>query len=148
MTSDQIRQARTADATVTVLDRGSPLANRQVTVAQRSHKFLFGCIGFDIVRLANGELGEPESGPGTGARSLGERWAHPMDHPLTPSSMSRATSCPRQRETGQQAAIAWGDAPGDSQAVATIAAIRPWCGLSPKTVTRGGYLPLEQAGRL
>jgi endo-1,4-beta-xylanase len=72
MTSDQIRQVRTADATVTVLAGGAPLANRQVTVAQRSHKFLFGCIGFDMVRLANGELATPQSGPGGGAGSLGE----------------------------------------------------------------------------
>jgi hypothetical protein len=35
-----IKQHRTADATV--IAGGAPLANRQVTLAQRSHKFLFG----------------------------------------------------------------------------------------------------------
>ena len=73
MTSDQlIRQHRTADATVTVLAGGAPLANRQVTVAQRSHKFLFGCIGFDMIPLANGERAVPQSGARGGVGSLGE----------------------------------------------------------------------------
>ena len=67
-----IKQHRTADATVTVIDSGVPLANRQVTVAQRSHKFLFGCIGFDMIRLANGEPPVPQSGAEGGLVSLGE----------------------------------------------------------------------------
>jgi endo-1,4-beta-xylanase len=52
-----IKQHRTADATVTVLgeDR-EPLAHLEVVVAQRNHKFLFGCTGFDVVPLANDEL--------------------------------------------------------------------------------------------
>ena len=61
MTADQlIRQHRTADATVTVLAGGLPLANRRVTVAQRSHKFLFGANAFDLVRLANDEVAGEE----------------------------------------------------------------------------------------
>jgi hypothetical protein len=36
-----IKQHRTADATVTVSAGGTPLADRQVVVAQRSHAFLF-----------------------------------------------------------------------------------------------------------
>jgi endo-1,4-beta-xylanase len=67
-----IKQHRTADATVTVTAGGAPLANRSVTVAQRSHKFLFGCIGFDIIRLANGESAVPQSGAESGLGSLGE----------------------------------------------------------------------------
>ncbi|HEX7496084.1 MAG TPA: hypothetical protein VF349_05580, partial [Candidatus Limnocylindrales bacterium] len=67
-----IKEHRTADATVSVIDGGAPVANRQVTVAQRSHKFLFGCIGFDMIRLANGELAVPQSGAEGGLVSLGE----------------------------------------------------------------------------
>jgi len=57
MTPDElIRQHRTADATVTVLAGGTPIANATVTVAQRSHKFLFGSTGFAFIPLANGEV--------------------------------------------------------------------------------------------
>jgi endo-1,4-beta-xylanase len=38
----QIRQHRTAHATVTLTHNGSPLAGQSVVVAQKSHKFLFG----------------------------------------------------------------------------------------------------------
>lgn len=57
----RITQTRTADATVTVMIDGVPLANREVTVAQRSHQFLFGCIGFDLIPYANSEL-VPQAG--------------------------------------------------------------------------------------
>lgn len=61
VSSDQvdarIKEHRTADATVTVLGQdGTPLANQEVVVAQRSHKFLFGCTGFRGIPLANDEL--------------------------------------------------------------------------------------------
>jgi endo-1,4-beta-xylanase len=50
---------RTAEATLTVRGPdGAPLADAEVTVAQVRHRFLFGCIGFDLVPLANGEAGE------------------------------------------------------------------------------------------
>jgi GH35 family endo-1,4-beta-xylanase len=40
----RIRQHRTAEVTLTVIDRsGKPAANTSVTVAQQRHKFLFGC---------------------------------------------------------------------------------------------------------
>ena len=40
---DTTYRHRTADATVTVLrPDGAPLADTEVTVAQRSHQFLFG----------------------------------------------------------------------------------------------------------
>ncbi|NES16176.1 MULTISPECIES: endo-1,4-beta-xylanase [Micromonospora] len=45
---------RTAEATVTVTRDGRPLAGQEVTVAQRDHDFLFGCIGFEFIDLANG----------------------------------------------------------------------------------------------
>jgi endo-1,4-beta-xylanase len=45
---------RTAEATVTVTRDGRPLAGQEVTVAQRDHGFLFGCIGFEFIDLANG----------------------------------------------------------------------------------------------
>lgn len=47
---------RRCSAQVTVRGAdGRPLANTQVTVAQRKHKFLFGCIGFEFIELVNGE---------------------------------------------------------------------------------------------
>jgi endo-1,4-beta-xylanase len=55
-TDAQIRRHRAADATVTILGPDGPLANRAVTVAQRSHAFRFGCTGFEAIELANGEL--------------------------------------------------------------------------------------------
>lgn len=52
-----IPQHRVADTTLTVLDpSGRPIANRDVTVAQTNHKFLFGCTGFHVIALANDEL--------------------------------------------------------------------------------------------
>jgi GH35 family endo-1,4-beta-xylanase len=57
---DLIKQNRTADATVTVTAGGAPLADRQVTVAQTNHKFLFGSIGFPFIPLANGEVQDDE----------------------------------------------------------------------------------------
>lgn len=52
-----IKKYRTADVTLTVRrPDGTPLAHHAVTVAQQRHKFHFGCTGFDIIPLANGEL--------------------------------------------------------------------------------------------
>jgi endo-1,4-beta-xylanase len=45
---------RSAEATVTVTRDGRPVAGQAVTVAQRDHSFLFGCIGFEFIDLANG----------------------------------------------------------------------------------------------
>ncbi|MBN1171207.1 MAG: endo-1,4-beta-xylanase [Micromonosporaceae bacterium] len=46
---------RTAQATVTLTLDGAPLADREIRVAQRSHQFLFGCTGFELIGLANGD---------------------------------------------------------------------------------------------
>ena len=55
--ADQIRRHRAAEATVTVVDEaGAPLADQEVVVAQRRHRFRFGGTDFDLVDLANGEL--------------------------------------------------------------------------------------------
>jgi GH35 family endo-1,4-beta-xylanase len=52
---------RRADATVTLHGPdGAPLAGRDVVVRQTRHAFLFGCIGFDLVDLANGTSQDPE----------------------------------------------------------------------------------------
>lgn len=52
-----IKEHRTADVTLSLCRKdGSPLANQKVQVAQRSHQFLFGCTGFEVIPLANGEL--------------------------------------------------------------------------------------------
>jgi endo-1,4-beta-xylanase len=53
----QIKERRTAEVTLTVLkEDGTPLAQREVEVAQHRHQFLFGCIGFEMIPLANDEL--------------------------------------------------------------------------------------------
>jgi endo-1,4-beta-xylanase len=51
-----IRQNRTSVATLTIVkeDR-TPLAHQEVVVAQRNHKFLFGCTGSSVIGLANDE---------------------------------------------------------------------------------------------
>jgi GH35 family endo-1,4-beta-xylanase len=46
---EPIRKNRTSDATVTITRGGSPLASRPVTVAQKSHAFLFGSTGFQFL---------------------------------------------------------------------------------------------------
>ena len=52
-----IRDHRTANATVTLAHNGSPLANQEVVVEQKRHKFLFGSNwGGSIIPYANGEL--------------------------------------------------------------------------------------------
>ncbi|WP_084958696.1 endo-1,4-beta-xylanase [Thermoactinospora rubra] len=53
-----IREHRTADAVVTVTVDGVPPAGREVVVAQRNHKVLFGCIGFEFV--SPGDTPSPE----------------------------------------------------------------------------------------
>jgi endo-1,4-beta-xylanase len=69
MVSESIKRYRTADATVTVMSGGAPLANAQVTVAQTNHKFLFGNIGFAFIPFVNGEA---PAGPGGTDASVGE----------------------------------------------------------------------------
>ncbi|HEX7611900.1 MAG TPA: endo-1,4-beta-xylanase [Candidatus Limnocylindrales bacterium] len=66
-----IREHRTADVTLTVMAGGTPLANREVVVAQREHKFLFGNIGFDFIPLANDEVKGEERAK---LERLAEKW--------------------------------------------------------------------------
>ena len=57
----QIRDHRTAQATVTVLrDDGQPLARQEVVIGQRSHAFRFGCTGAELIALANDEVAETD----------------------------------------------------------------------------------------
>ena len=58
-----------AQVTVRAAD-GQPLANTQVTVAQRKHKFLFGCIGFEFIELVNDE----PSANGEDLEKMAELW--------------------------------------------------------------------------
>ena len=52
-----IRKHRTANARVTLLRDGTPLANQAVTLEQKRHQFLFGSTwGESTIALANGEL--------------------------------------------------------------------------------------------
>ena len=55
-----------------VLEDGTPAANRDVNISQKSHLFLFGCGGFEAVELAGGK---PEGGALDEARAayLGEK---------------------------------------------------------------------------
>jgi endo-1,4-beta-xylanase len=51
---------RRAGATVTVLrPDGAPLAGQELVIAQTNHRFLFGCNGFYLVPLVNGQLDGP-----------------------------------------------------------------------------------------
>src|SRR5687768_1437584 len=52
-----LRRHRAADVTVTVRQPdGTPLANQQVLVTQRTHHFVFGGNGHAAIALANDEL--------------------------------------------------------------------------------------------
>jgi endo-1,4-beta-xylanase len=56
-----IKKYRTGSATVTILKEDkTPLANREVAIAQTNHQFLFGCNGFEFVPYANNELDDKE----------------------------------------------------------------------------------------
>jgi endo-1,4-beta-xylanase len=60
-TPDPSLAHRRADATVTLRGPdGAPLADHDVVVRQTRHAFLFGCIGFDLMDLANGTSRDPE----------------------------------------------------------------------------------------
>lgn len=54
--SPEIRKARVARVEVNLVQDGKPLANREVTVRQVRHKFMFGGTGWDVIPLANGML--------------------------------------------------------------------------------------------
>ncbi|WP_100444654.1 endo-1,4-beta-xylanase [Glycomyces xiaoerkulensis] len=60
-TDSRIRGQRAADATLTLTLDGRPLAGREVELEQTRHKFLFGCIGFDLIDHANGTSADPEA---------------------------------------------------------------------------------------
>lgn len=68
---DPSMRHRTAEAVVSLTAGGAPLAGREVRVAQRSHKFLFGCTGFEFIALANGE--PAEEGPAD-VEAVAQRW--------------------------------------------------------------------------
>ncbi|WP_051433325.1 endo-1,4-beta-xylanase [Promicromonospora kroppenstedtii] len=60
-TPDPSLAHRRADATATLRGPdGAPLAGHDVVVRQTRHAFLFGCIGFDLIDLANGTSQDPE----------------------------------------------------------------------------------------
>ncbi|MGI4894107.1 MAG: hypothetical protein ACRYF3_03220, partial [Janthinobacterium lividum] len=75
---------RIASATITVHGPdGAPLVDREVTLTQRRHEFLFGCIGFDFIAHANQEHTGPAqasssffgaSAPADQAAALAQAW--------------------------------------------------------------------------
>lgn len=69
-----IKQHRTADATLTVTAGGSPLAGQEVVVAQRDHRFGFGCTGFEFIPLANREAATGDFPGGAPLEHLAELW--------------------------------------------------------------------------
>jgi endo-1,4-beta-xylanase len=71
-TDSEIRKHRTADATITLLRAaGKPMADQEVVVEQKSHKFLFGITGAGDVALANNELtGKAKAGGEVHAQKL------------------------------------------------------------------------------
>ncbi len=51
-----IKKNRMTDVTLTILESdGSPLANREVTIEQTDHAFLFGTAAFDLVPFTSGD---------------------------------------------------------------------------------------------
>jgi GH35 family endo-1,4-beta-xylanase len=66
---------RTSEALVTVVGPdGAPLVGTDVVVEQTAHEFLFGCIGFDLIPLANGELGSQGGEDELAAEDLAAKW--------------------------------------------------------------------------
>ena len=66
---DPTMRHRTVETTLTVRGPdGQPLRDATVVVEQRGHEFLFGCIGFDLIDLANDDDGTGETA------SLAEQW--------------------------------------------------------------------------
>lgn len=84
--TEPLLRHRGADVTVRMTWDGVPITDREVLVAQRTHRFLFGCVGFEFMDLADEELapeGRPEPGeasaapagsPPGGSREHAERW--------------------------------------------------------------------------
>ena len=58
--NNQTRNSRMTNAMLTIVKTdNTPLTNQEVTIAQTSHKFLFGTAAFDLVPFTNGEyIGE------------------------------------------------------------------------------------------
>jgi GH35 family endo-1,4-beta-xylanase len=79
---------RTARTAVTVTDAaGRPLPGREVVVAQASHEFVFGDIGFDLVPLANDEttvVPHPFGGASHHLERLGELYVDLFDAATLP----------------------------------------------------------------
>ena len=74
----QALRHRTADVKLTIRGHdGSPLVHREVEVAQRSHKFRFGCTGFEAVELAGPDPGSGsalDAGRRVATERVLERW--------------------------------------------------------------------------
>ncbi|MBP2706987.1 endo-1,4-beta-xylanase [Microbispora sp. RL4-1S] len=63
MTSHPRLTHRIADATLTVTVDGAPFTGREVVVAQRDHRFLFGCTGGDLVPSTGDPNGDDPAVP-------------------------------------------------------------------------------------
>ncbi len=72
--TELIDRCRTARVTATLTANGAPLSGREVVVAQRSHKFLFGCTGFEFIGPANGEAPADAGRADAGSGDVADRW--------------------------------------------------------------------------
>src|SRR5881392_3844585 len=73
----EIRKHRAADVTLTIRRLGgAPLANDQVVIAQRTHKFPFGGIGHAAIALANGQLQRARARRGSMRQAPGASQPH------------------------------------------------------------------------
>jgi GH35 family endo-1,4-beta-xylanase len=63
---DTLKHRKAAIELKLLLEDGSPAANQDVKISQKSHQFLFGCGGFEAVELAGGQ---PDGSPTPEARA-------------------------------------------------------------------------------
>lgn len=108
ITPDPTLRHRIADATLTVLGPDSrPLADVDVVVAQRRHRFLFGNIGFEFIPLANGEIGGGENenacagAPANQPAALAELWFDLFNAATLPFYWARFEPTPGHPDTAR-----------------------------------------------
>ena len=95
---DPSMRHRTVETTLTVRGPdGQPLRDTPVVVEQSRHEFLFGCIGFDLVGLANGEDAS------TATASLAEQWLELFNAATLPFYWGDFEPVPGRPDTAQAA---------------------------------------------